>query len=159
VKFLDVAITIAIAFLLQTVVGRYLPAAARYVDLFTVLTASFGLLRGRTVGMCTGAVAGLVQDAFSGGLLGFNGIAKTTVGYLTGIAGHHLIIRGWSSRILFFVLASALDLGILAALGFAAELPRVVGEGAQPFYVCFGNALAGMLLLRILGRGNSGDLA
>jgi hypothetical protein len=45
----------------------------------------------------SGASAGLLQDAFSGGLLGYNGISKTTVGYLAGIAGRHLIIRGWST--------------------------------------------------------------
>lgn len=156
-RFLDIILAILIAFVFQTVAGRYLPFLTRYVDLFTVLTAAFGLLRGRMVGMGTGAAAGLIQDAFSGGLLGFNGIAKTTVGYLAGIAGHHLIIRGWSARVLFFVLASALDLGILAAVGHAAELPRVVGEGAAPIYLCFGNAFAGMLLMRLVERGPSRD--
>lgn len=157
-RVLEVVLAIVVAFLFQTVAGRYLPFATRHVDLFTVLTAGFGLLRGRMVGMGAGAAAGLVQDAFSGGLLGFNGIAKTTVGYVAGIAGHHLIIRGWPARMLFFVLASALDLAILTAVGYAAELPRVVGEGAAPFYLCFGNAIAGMLFMRLVERGPSRDL-
>lgn len=158
-RFLDVALALLVAFVFQTVLSRYLPFANRYVDLFTVIAAGFGLVRGRLVGMGAGAAAGLVQDAFSGGLLGFNGIAKTTVGYLAGIAGHHLIIRGWSARALFFVLASALDVGILALLGFAAELPRVVGEGPAPIYLCLGNAIAGMLLLRVVERRQSRGLA
>lgn len=156
-RFLDVALTLLAAFLLQTVLGQHIRFFASYLDLFTVTAAAFGLLRGRMFGMLTGATAGLIQDSFSGALLGFNGISKTTVGYLAGIAGHHLIVRGWS-RVFFFVLASALDLVILAAVGAAAEQPRVLGEGPAPIYLCFGNAIAGMLLLSVIGRREPGDM-
>lgn len=156
-RFLDVALTLLAAFLVQTVLGQHFRFFASYLDLFTVTAAVFGLLRGRMFGMFTGAAAGLIQDSFSGALLGFNGISKTTVGYLAGIAGHHLIVRGWS-RFLFFVLASALDLVILAAVGSAAEQPRVLGEGMTPIYLCFGNAIAGMLLIRLIDRRESGEI-
>ncbi len=108
------------AFVFQTVLGRYLPFFGGYLDLFAVVAAGFGLVRGRMAGLVSGASAGLLQDAFSGGLLGFNGISKTTVGYLAGIAGRHLIIRGWSTRILFFAVATLLDLAILAVW----DMPR-----------------------------------
>ncbi len=157
-RFLDIVVTIVVAFVFQTVLGRYLPFLGAYLDLFAVVAAGFGLVRGRMAGLLSGTAAGLLQDAFSGGLLGFNGISKTTVGYLAGIAGRHLIIRGWSTRILFFALATLLDLAILAVVGYAAEFPRVVGEGLAPFYLCIGNAFAGILLVRVLERRPPGEL-
>jgi rod shape-determining protein MreD len=157
VRLLDILFAVFAAFIFQTVLGRYLPFFVPYLDLFTVVAAGFGLARGRMEGLMSGASAGLLQDAFSGGLLGFNGIAKTTVGYLSGIAGRHLIIRGWSTRILFFALATLLDLLILALVGYAAELPRVAGEGLSPLYLCIGNAFAGILLVKVLERRAPGD--
>jgi rod shape-determining protein MreD len=158
VRVLDIVAALVAAFVLQTVLGRYLPFFVAYLDLFAVVAAGFGLARGRMAGLLSGALAGLLQDAFSGGLLGFNGISKTTVGYLSGIAGRHLIIRGWSTRSLFFAMATLLDLLILAVVGYAAELPRVVGEGLAPFYLCIGNAFAGILLVRVLERRPKGEL-
>ena len=131
-RFLDVVFGVVVAFVVQTVLGRYLPFLNGYFDFFSVVAAGIGLVRGKMVGLVTGTAAGLVQDAFSGGLLGFNGISKTTVGYLSGIAGRHLIIRGWASRVVFFAVATLVDAAILAAVGHAAELPRVVGEGWRP---------------------------
>jgi rod shape-determining protein MreD len=159
VRLFDVVIAILLAFVLQTVAARYVPFLAAHLDLFVVVAAGFGLARGRMSGMVAGAAAGLLQDAFSGGLLGYNGISKTTVGYLSGIVGRHLIIRGFSSRVLFFVLATMLDMGILAAVGYVAELPRVVGEGFTPLYLCIGNAIAGILLVRVLDRHPQGDVS
>ncbi|HSF18864.1 MAG TPA: hypothetical protein VLK65_25285 [Vicinamibacteria bacterium] len=158
-RILDAALAVLAAFLFQSVLGRYLPALDGYVDLFAVISAGFGLVHGRMFGMLTGIAAGLVQDVFSGGHLGINGISKTTVGYVAGIAGHHLIIRGWSSRVLFFLLASGLDLVILAALGAAIEEPRVLGEGLRPIYLCIGNIIAGMILIRVIDRPERGELA
>jgi len=158
VRVLDITAALLAAFVLQTVLGRYLPFLGVYLDLFTVVAAGFGLARGRIAGLVSGASAGLLQDAFSGGLLGFNGISKTTVGYLSGIAGRHLIIRGWWTRILFFAVATLLDLLILALVGYAAELPRVMGEGFAPLYLCIGNAFAGILLMRALERRPPGEL-
>jgi rod shape-determining protein MreD len=157
VKPVEIAVGILLAFVLQTVGARHLPFVSPHFDLFTVVAAGFGLVQGRMAGMVTGAAAGILQDAFSGGLLGYNGISKTTVGYVAGIVGRHLIIRGFSTRLLFFALATLLDLAILAAVGYAAELPRVVGEGFLPIYLCFGNAIAGILLVRVLERRAPGD--
>ena len=59
----------------------------------------------------------------------------------------------------FFALATLVDLGILALVGYAAELPRVVGEGLAPLYLCFGNAFTGILLVRVLERSTPGDVS
>ncbi len=157
-RFAGVFICILVAFIVQTVLGRYFTFLISYLDLFTVLAVGFGLMRGRMVGMMTGLGGGLLQDAFSGGLLGFNGIAKTSIGYLAGVAGHNLIIRGWSTRLLFFAVATLADSAILAGVGRIAELPRVIGEGAAPLYLCLGNAFAGILLVKLLERGEHREM-
>ena len=145
------------ALVVQTVLGRYFPFLNTYLDLFTVAAATFGLARGRVAGMATGTVAGLLQDAFSGSLLGFNGISKTTVGYLAGVVGRHLIVRSRWSRLFFFAGMSLVDMAILAAVGHMAELPRVVGEGLTPLYLCLGNGIAGILLAGMFDRKSRTD--
>lgn len=156
-RYLDVALALLVAFIVQTVLGRYFGFLNSYLDLFTVVVATFGLLRGRAVGLLTGTVAGVLQDAFSGGLLGYNGIAKITVGYVAGIAGHHLIVRNWSSRLLFFAFMSVLDMAILAGVGYLTEQPRVLGEGLTPLYLCIGNAIAGILLIGRVDKKRPSD--
>ena len=135
------------AFLLQTIGGRYFWPLQSYWDLFLVASVGFGLTRGRMMGLVTGTTAGLVQDSFSGALLGLNGLSKTTVGYLCGVIGHWLIIRGSATRFLVFFLASAADLLILSVLGQAVERPVVLGEGLTPLFLCVGNGLVGTLVL------------
>ena len=151
-RFLNVALALLVAFIVHTVLGRYFSFLNNHLDLFTVVVAMFGLLRGRAVGLVTGTVAGLIQDTFSSGPLGFNGIAKTTVGYLAGIAGRHLIVRSWTSRLVFFASMSLIDMAILAGVGHLADLPRVVGEGLTPLYLCIGNAIAGILLVGFVDK-------
>ena len=158
VRLLDILLAVGAAFVIQTVFGRYIPLLNDSVDLFTVVTAAFGLTRGRMPGLVTGSVGGLIQDAFSGGLLGLNGLSKSTVGYLAGLAQQHLIIPGATGRLLFFVAASLTDLMILAIVGYAAEVPTVIGEGLAPLAVCVGNALAGLFIVRMMEKKKLSDL-
>jgi rod shape-determining protein MreD len=122
------------------------------MDLFLVTAVGFGLTQGRIVGMGAGTAAGLVQDAFSGGMLGLNGLSKTTVGYLSGIVGRWLIVRGWGARFLFFFVASAADLTILALVGLAIERPIVVVEAMTPLFLCSFNAAVGATVLGLKDR-------
>jgi rod shape-determining protein MreD len=152
VKALAVVLAIVGAFLIQTLGGRYFWPIRSYLDLFLVTAATFGLIQGRQVGMFAGAAAGLVQDAFSGGLLGLNGASKTTMGYLAGIAGHRLVVRGWAGRFVFFALATAADLAILAVIGQVLERPTVVGGPTDLLYLCAANGAMGALILAALDR-------
>ena len=146
-RYIDVVLALVVAFVAQTVLGHYLPFLSHYLDLFTVVVAGVSLMRGRMFGLATGTIAGLIQDSFSGGLLGLNGMVKSTVGYLAGIAGQRLIIRTWSMRALFFIVATLLDITILTFVGHLANIPVVVGEGLTPVSVCLGNTVAGLLLV------------
>ncbi len=102
--------------------------------------------------MFSGTAAGLVQDVFSGAPLGLNGVSKTTIGYLAGIAGHRLVVRGWAARFIFFAAAAAADRVILAAIGQVADQPPVIGSVADLLYLCAGNGFMGALVLTALDR-------
>jgi hypothetical protein len=80
-------------------------------------------------------------------MLGLNGLSKTTIGYLSGIVGRWLIVRGWGARFLFFFVASAADLLILALVGSAVERPIVIGEGVTPLILCSANGIVGAFVL------------
>lgn len=151
-RVVEIAAALFVAFMVQTLGGRYFWPLQTYLDLFLVTAVAFGVVRGRMTGMFTGTVGGLIQDAFSGGLLGLNGLSKTAVGYLAGIVSRWLIIRGWAARFLFFFVASAIDLLILAAVGIAIERPAVVGEGISALILCAGNGLVGTLVLGLMDR-------
>ena len=151
-KALAVVLAIVGAYLIQTLGGRYVWPIRDYLDLFLLVAATFGLIHGRQSGMFAGAAAGLVQDAFSGGLLGLNGASKTTIGYLAGIAGHRLVVRGWAGRFVFFATFTAADLAILAAIGQVLERPTVVGGAADLLYLCGANGLMGALILNTVDR-------
>ena len=151
-KALAVVLAIVGAFLLQTLGGRYFGLIQSYLDLFLLTAAGFGLTQGRQVGMFSGTAAGLVQDVFSGAPLGLNGVSKTTIGYLAGIAGHRLVVGGWAARFIFFAAAVAADRVILAAIGQVADQPPVIGSVAHLLYLCAGNGFMGALVLTALDR-------
>jgi rod shape-determining protein MreD len=155
VRVVEIAAALVVAFMVQTLGGRYFWPLQNYLDLFLVAAVAFGVVRGRMTGMFTGTVGGLIQDAFSGGVLGLNGLSKTTVGYLAGVVSRWLIIRGWAARFLFFFVASAFDLLILAAVGMAIERPAVIGEGVSALILCAGNGLVGALVLGLMDRNRT----
>ena len=155
-KALAVALAVVGAFLVQTLGGRYFWPIQSYLDLFLLTAAGFGLMEDRQIGMFAGTAAGLVQDVFSGAPLGLNGVSKTTIGYLAGIAGHRLVVRGWVGRFLFLAAATASDRIILAAIGQVADQPPVVGSVPELLYLCVGNGLFGALVLGMFDR-STGD--
>ncbi len=151
-KALAVVLAIVGAFLVQTLGGRYFSPIQSYLDLFLLTAAGFGLTQGRRVGMFSGTAAGLVQDVFSGAPPGLNGVSKTTIGYLAGIAGHRLVVRGWAGRFVFFAVATAADLAIVGAIGQVLEQPTVVGGPADLLYLCAANGFTGALVLNLVDR-------
>lgn len=146
-RALQVVLAILFAFVVQTLWGRYVSPERGYFDLFLLTAAVSGLAGGRVVGMSAGTAAGLVQDAFSGGMLGLNGLSKTVVGYLAGLVGNRFILRGFPARFMFFLLASATDLAVLFLLGLAVGRPLVWGRGLLPLYIALGNGLIGSLIV------------
>ena len=105
---LRVLVTIAVALALQTTLARFLVHGPIGVDLVLVAVVYLGLTTGPTAGVVSGTLAGLAQDALSSGIIGIGGLAKTVVGYLTGIAGTQFIVARPIPRFVVFVAATIL---------------------------------------------------
>ncbi len=149
-RVLIAGLGILAAFCIQTVLSRHVSFLNGYYDLFLIVTAVFGWLWGRTAGLAVGTIAGLVQDTFSGGFLGFSGLAKTTVGFCAGLAGRHMILNGVGARVLFFVIVTLIDLVVLIGIGILMGFDRVYVAGLAPLYLCMGNALVGTISLKLI---------
>lgn len=75
---------IIICFLLQCTLFRRLSFASVRPNLMLIVTAAFGLMRGKKEGMTVGIISGLFVDLFWGEVLGFNMLLFTVIGYLNG---------------------------------------------------------------------------
>ena len=83
-------IIILTGFLLETTFFPHLAFASIKPNLLLVITASFGLMRGKKEGMLVGFISGLMMDIFFGvgNMLGFYALVYTLIGYGNGFFNH-----------------------------------------------------------------------
>lgn len=84
-KRLAEILLIFISFLLQSTLLRHISFAGIVPNIMIIITSTFGLMEGRTDGMCTGFVCGLLTDIFYGNVLGLNALIYLIIGYVNGI--------------------------------------------------------------------------
>lgn len=84
-------VIILLAFLAQTTLKRFIPNLNISPNLLLIITFSIGLLRGRTDGMITGLICGLLMDTFGGGVLGYFTLIYMYIGYINGILSKVLV--------------------------------------------------------------------
>jgi rod shape-determining protein MreD len=98
-----------------------------FVDLFLVLAVAAGLDHGPVGSMLAGSVAGLAQDALTGGLFGLNGFADTFVAWAASRLEQRVVIQRPLEVGLLFALAAALQQTLLVLLQYlmlpGADLP------------------------------------
>lgn len=75
---------ITVCFLLQCTVFQKLSFASISPNLLIIVTASFGVMRGRKEGMWVGFLCGIISDIFFGDLIGFYALFYTILGYANG---------------------------------------------------------------------------
>jgi rod shape-determining protein MreD len=149
VKIAGIILAIAVALALQTTLGRFLVGRAVAVDLVLVVVIYAALSSGSVTGMVTGTVAGLVQDSLATGVIGIGGLAKTVVGFTTGIVGTQLNIAEPLPRFVVFFVATvahqAITIGLGTVLGlrpFGTPYAAVAGEA-------LGNAVVGVAAFQV----------
>ncbi|HEY3383899.1 MAG TPA: rod shape-determining protein MreD [Vicinamibacterales bacterium] len=146
---LRVILTIAAALALQTTLARFLVRGEIGVDLVLVAVVFLALRSGPTVGIVSGTMAGLAQDALTSGIVGIGGLAKTLVGFLVGTVGTTFILTQSVPRFLVFFGATVLQMAVI--IGFHALLdPGPIswplgGVVAQ----ALGNALIGLMVFQV----------
>jgi rod shape-determining protein MreD len=105
---------------------------------------------GPVTGLLAGTVAGLIQDALSSGILGIGGLAKTIIGFLSGVLGTQFIVTAPLPRFVLLILATGLHAAIFIGLyellnlrQFPAPYPSIVGQA-------FGNAFVGVVAFQLI---------
>lgn len=149
-KAAGVILAIAIALALQTTLARYVIRGTLALDLVLVVVVYVALTNGPVTGLMSGTVAGLVQDALSSGVIGIGGLAKTIVGFLTGIVGTQFIVAASLPRFVVFFGATLLHalvfMGLYVLLDlrhFGAPYAAVAGQAA-------GNAVVGVVAFQLV---------
>ena len=142
------AILIAIA--LQTTLASLMFRGGTAIDLVLIVVVFVAIKSGPVTGLLAGTVAGLIQDALSTGVLGIGGMAKTIVGFLSGVLGTQFIVTAPLPRFLLLLVATALHAAIFIGLytmlnlrQFSAPYPAIVGEA-------FGNAFVGVIAFQVI---------
>lgn len=95
--------TLVAALALQTTLGAVVSGEQASVDLVLVLVVYVAIGTGPVAGLLFGSLAGLLQDALSGGIVGVGGLAKSLVGCAAGVVGTQFIVTSPLPRLVIFV--------------------------------------------------------
>ena len=164
-KAAGIALVIAIALATQTTLARFLAPGADLIDLVLVAVIYIALTGGPSAGLITGAIAGLAQDSLAAtgtsviavgagvatahSIIGVGGLAKSVVGFVTGVIGSQFIVARPIPRALVFSTATVGHAIIF--LGLYALIDP--GYGQTPYGAVFSqagaNAVIGVLLFQI----------
>ena len=150
-KAAGILLAIALAVAVQTTIARYVAGGTVAVDLVLVVVVYVALTSGSVAGLLTGTVAGLIQDsvATSTGLIGIGGLAKSFVGFVSGIIGTQFIVTQPLPRFLVFFFATVVHKAITLGLGV------VLGQGSfgTPYAAvaseALGNAVVGVAAFQL----------
>ena len=143
------AILIAIA--VQTTLAGYIfRGSSTTIDLVLIVVVYVAIKSGPVTGLLAGTIAGLIQDALSSGILGIGGLAKTIVGFLSGVLGSQFIVTAPLPRFMLLLLSTVLHavifMGLYTVLNlrqFPAPYPAVVGQA-------LGNAFFGVVAFQLI---------
>lgn len=108
-----IVITILLALVVQM---QVLPVLGLKIDLLLFIALYFGFLHGWKTGAVVGLAVGLLQDIFSGGILGLAPIGLITCGLLAGYARGMLLLRYWIVRVSLVFILTVLNLVIYFGL-------------------------------------------
>lgn len=115
-RFAATALAVFVALAMQTTLAFTLSARGVAIDLVLVVVIFVALVNGPTAGLLAGSVAGLAQDALAGGVVGVGGLAKSLVGFLSGVLGTQFIVNGAAHRFVVFFLGALLHAGVFLGL-------------------------------------------
>ena len=143
-----VALIAAVA--LQTTLGRFFSRGAAAIDLVLVVVVYVGLVGGPVAGLLAGTLGGLAQDALSSGIIGIGGLAKTVVGFLTGVGATQFIVAQPFPRFVVFFVATFLHAAVFLGLYALVDLRQA---GTPPYAAiagqALGNAIVGILAFQL----------
>lgn len=117
---LRLALSLVLTLAVQTSLAHAATGNRATADLVLVLVVFVSLRHGTVAGLLFGSVAGLCQDALSGGIIGVGGLAKSLVGASVGALATQFIITNAVPRFMVFLGATVVHatcfLGIYALI-------------------------------------------
>jgi rod shape-determining protein MreD len=141
---------ILVAIGVQTTLATTVFRGGSAIDLVLIVVVYIAIKSGPSTGLLAGTVAGLIQDALSSGVLGIGGLAKTIVGFVSGVLGTQFIVTAPLPRFLLLMAGTALHaiifMGLYSVLNlrqFSAPYPAVLAQA-------FGNAFFGVVLFQMI---------
>ena len=149
-KAAGVLLAIAIALALQTTLTRFIVRGTVAIDLGLVVVVYVALVSGPVTGLLSGAAAGLAQDALSSGIIGIGGLAKTLVGFLTGVIGQQFIVARPIPRFVVFVAATLLHALVFIGLYVLLDLRQFGSPYAAIAGQAAGNAVVGVVAFQLV---------
>jgi len=150
-KAAGAVLAIVLALALQTTVARFVIRGIVAVDLVLVVVVYVALTSGPVTGLLSGTFAGLVQDTLAGsGIIGIGGLAKTIVGFLTGIVGTQFIVVQPLPRFVVFFSATLLHALIFFGLYVLLDLRQFGTSYAAITGQAIGNAVTGVLAFQLV---------
>lgn len=121
-KLAAIVATVVVAVILQVALARYMVGGRWLFDIVLVGVVYAALNWGPVAGMLTGTAGGLIQDALSNDVVGVGGLAKTLVGFVTGLVGAQFVVARPIARVA--LLAGASILHRLLLIGFHALIDQ-----------------------------------
>jgi rod shape-determining protein MreD len=144
-----VILALALALTVQTTLARYVRIPVS-LDLVLVAVVYVSLTSGPVTGLLSGTLAGVLQDSLAAQVIGIGGLAKSLVGFVTGIIGTQFIVSQPLPRFVVFFVSSLAHQAIVIGLGVLLNL-RAFGRPYAPALVqAAGNALVGVLTMQLV---------
>ena len=144
-----IVLVVVAALALQTTLARYVRGSVA-VNLVLVVVVYVALISGPVTGLLTGTFAGLAQDALATGVIGIGGLAKTLVGFLTGIIGTQFIVAQPLPRFCVFFGATVLHELVFIGLYTLLDLGHFDAPYAAVAGQALGNAAIGVVAFQLV---------
>jgi rod shape-determining protein MreD len=141
---------ILIALGLQTTLSSQGWGNGSALDLVLIVVVYVAIKSGPSTGLLAGTVAGLIQDSLSSGILGIGGLAKTVVGFLSGVLGSQFIVTAPLPRFLLLLMATALHAAIFMGLYTLLNLRQFPAPYSAVFAQAVGNAFVGVVAFQMI---------
>lgn len=139
---------ILVALAAQTTLAGFRGGTA--IDLVLIVVVYVAIKSGPVTGLLAGTVAGLIQDALSSGILGIGGLAKTIIGFGSGVLGTQFIVTAPLPRFVLLLLATGLHAAIFIGLYTLLDLRQFPAPYSSVVGQAFGNAFVGVVAFQLV---------
>jgi rod shape-determining protein MreD len=152
-----IIITLLVATLVQLVIVRYV-RVLRPVDVILIVTVYVSFARDPVRAMLVGASAGLLQDGFSGGIVGAQSLAKTVVALLISLVSIRVALDHFPLRVIALGVAVAVQTLLYLGLHRLFGQNLIIGHPVWPMllqevaWLAGVNGAAALVLFGLLDR-------